>query len=54
MIIKSVLGFIGLGNMGASMAKNLIKNGHNLIVYDVNQTAVNDLIKIGNISSYFI
>ena len=31
------IGFIGLGNMGAGMARNLIKAGHALTVY--NRTA---------------
>ncbi|KAM7524835.1 hypothetical protein LguiA_014737 [Lonicera macranthoides] len=30
------LGFIGLGNMGSRMARNLIKAGYNVTVYDVN------------------
>ncbi|CAI5452674.1 unnamed protein product [Caenorhabditis angaria] len=34
----SVIGFIGLGNMGGHMARNLLKNGKKLIVYDVNKT----------------
>jgi len=29
------IGFIGLGNMGANMAMNLIKKGHPLIIYDI-------------------
>jgi 3-hydroxyisobutyrate dehydrogenase len=29
------IGFIGLGNMGAPMARNLLKGGHTLRVYDV-------------------
>jgi 3-hydroxyisobutyrate dehydrogenase-like beta-hydroxyacid dehydrogenase len=28
------VGFIGLGNMGAGMSRNLIKAGHDLIVYN--------------------
>jgi 3-hydroxyisobutyrate dehydrogenase-like beta-hydroxyacid dehydrogenase len=28
------VGFIGLGNMGAGMARNLIKAGHTLVVYN--------------------
>ena len=28
------LGFLGLGNMGAPMARNLLKAGHQLTVYD--------------------
>jgi 3-hydroxyisobutyrate dehydrogenase len=31
------IGFIGLGNMGAHMARNLIKAGHDLKVYDLNE-----------------
>ena len=33
------IGFIGLGTMGASMAANLQKAGHNLIVHDVRKDA---------------
>jgi 3-hydroxyisobutyrate dehydrogenase-like beta-hydroxyacid dehydrogenase len=33
------LGFIGLGTMGASMATNLQKAGHKLVVHDVRQPA---------------
>ncbi|HUY82930.1 MAG TPA: NAD(P)-binding domain-containing protein, partial [Steroidobacteraceae bacterium] len=29
------IGFVGLGNMGAPMARNLLKAGHELAVYDV-------------------
>ena len=29
------VGFIGLGVMGRPMAKNLLKAGHELFVYDV-------------------
>jgi 3-hydroxyisobutyrate dehydrogenase len=29
------IGFIGLGNMGNPMCRNLLKNGHALKVYDV-------------------
>src|SRR5664279_2549683 len=28
------VGFIGLGNMGAAMARNLLKAGHNVTVYN--------------------
>ncbi len=28
------VGLIGLGNMGTGMAKNLVKNGFRLMVYD--------------------
>ena len=31
------IGFIGLGNMGQHMARNLIKGGHSLKVFDLNE-----------------
>jgi glutamate dehydrogenase/leucine dehydrogenase len=34
-------GFIGVGNMGSLMARNLIRAGHNLKVYDLSEEAVN-------------
>ena len=34
------IGFIGLGNMGAPMAHNLLKAGHQLSVFDLNAAAV--------------
>lgn len=33
-----VVGFIGLGNMGAHMARNLAKSGRKVVVYDVNSS----------------
>jgi len=37
------IAFIGLGNMGGPMAKNLIKNNFNVTVYDLNQDAMAEL-----------
>ena len=37
------IGFIGLGNMGAPMARNLIKAGHELIGFDVVPINVEDM-----------
>jgi 3-hydroxyisobutyrate dehydrogenase len=34
------IGFIGLGNMGGPMAANLVKAGHNVVVYDMVAAAV--------------
>lgn len=48
---RALIGFIGLGNMGAHMARNLIKKGHELVVYDVNKHAVNEMTKLGCKSS---
>lgn len=41
------IGFIGLGNMGGPMARNLIKAGHQLIVFDLSQNAVAQLKTAG-------
>jgi 3-hydroxyisobutyrate dehydrogenase-like beta-hydroxyacid dehydrogenase len=42
-----LIGFIGLGNMGAHMARNLMKNGHQLVVYDTNKNVVGEFAKQG-------
>jgi len=41
------IGFIGLGNMGAHMAKNLLKNGKQVIAFDVVSDAVNSVVEAG-------
>ncbi|UVE19426.1 3-hydroxyisobutyrate dehydrogenase [Pseudomonas sp. LS44] len=41
------IGFIGLGNMGAPMARNLLKAGHALTVFDLFATAVSGLVEAG-------
>lgn len=41
------IGFIGLGHMGAPMARNLLRAGHSLVVCDVNQSAVASLVAAG-------
>ena len=41
------VGFIGLGIMGKPMAKNLIKAGYELVVYDIVEEAVAELVKFG-------
>jgi 3-hydroxyisobutyrate dehydrogenase len=43
----TAIGFIGLGNMGGPMARNLLKAGHALTVYDVAQAAVAGLREAG-------
>lgn len=45
------LGFIGLGIMGKPMAKNLLKAGHELVVYDVIKESVNQVVEAGAIAS---
>ena len=41
------IGFVGLGNMGAPMALNLLKAGHALNVFDLNAEAVQSLVAAG-------
>ena len=41
------IAFIGLGNMGAPMARNLLKAGHTLSVFDLNTQAVGSLVEAG-------
>lgn len=45
------IGFIGLGNMGAPMALNLLKAGHQLQVFDLVDTAVAELVRAGATSA---
>lgn len=41
------IGFIGLGIMGKPMAKNLLKAGYPLVVYDINPAPVKELAAAG-------
>jgi len=41
------IGFVGLGIMGKPMAKNLLKAGKSLVVYDIVPAAVEDLVSEG-------
>jgi len=41
------IGFIGLGAMGKPMAKNLMKAGYSLYVYDLNPAPVTELVGLG-------
>ena len=41
------IGFIGLGIMGKPMARNLIKAGNQLVVYDLNAAAVSEIVDEG-------
>lgn len=43
----SNVAFIGLGQMGAPMARNLIKQGHQLWVFDLSTSAVEALVQEG-------
>ncbi len=41
------VGFIGLGNMGNPMARNLIRAGHQLVVHDLRESAGANLVELG-------
>jgi len=43
----AIIGFIGLGNMGAPMAANLVRAGHAVTGYDLNAAALDALSKAG-------
>jgi 3-hydroxyisobutyrate dehydrogenase-like beta-hydroxyacid dehydrogenase len=44
---KLQIGFIGLGNMGAAMAANLVKAGHDVTVYNRSRAKVDALVAEG-------
>ncbi len=46
-MVKKKIAFIGLGAMGIHMAKNLVKAGYGLTVYDVNPQPVKELVSLG-------
>ncbi len=41
------IGFIGTGNIGNPMARQLIRGGHQLIVYDLRPEAIENLLELG-------
>jgi 6-phosphogluconate dehydrogenase len=45
------IGMIGLGRMGANMARRLMKAGHRCVVYDVAPDAVQGLVKEGGVGA---
>ena len=44
---KPAIGFIGLGTMGAPMARNVLKGGYRMTVFDINAGAIADLVRAG-------
>ncbi|MFS0820885.1 phosphogluconate dehydrogenase (NAD(+)-dependent, decarboxylating) [Bacillus sp. 1P02SD] len=48
------VGLIGLGKMGFNLGQNLIDNNHEVVAYDVNPSAVDEMKKYGasGVSSY--
>lgn len=45
------IGFIGLGHMGLPMATNLVKAGHQVTGFDVQQSALSQFAKAGGLSA---
>ncbi len=45
------IGFIGLGIMGKPMAKNLIRAGHELVVFDFNEKNKQELVDFGAVGA---
>ncbi|MFD1671809.1 2-hydroxy-3-oxopropionate reductase [Agrilactobacillus yilanensis] len=41
------IGFVGLGIMGKPMAKNLVKAGHDVTVFDFKQDSIDELVALG-------
>jgi 2-hydroxy-3-oxopropionate reductase len=46
---KGSVGFIGVGTMGLEMVRNLLKAGHAVHAFDLNEAAVADIVKEGAI-----
>ena len=47
----AVIGFIGLGNMGGPMAKNLLKSGHTVYAFDLSQPALDEVVNAGGVAA---
>ena len=45
--MSSKIGFVGLGIMGRPMAKNLLKAGHTVTVYDIMPAGMDDVVAAG-------
>lgn len=41
------IGFIGLGKMGSNMVERLLKNGHQVVVYDISEENIEKAANIG-------
>jgi 6-phosphogluconate dehydrogenase len=44
---KTALGIVGLGRMGAGIAARLLRGGHRCVVYDINKSAVKEMVGAG-------
>lgn len=49
--VLASIGFIGLGRMGSAMSRNLLQAGHDVIVFDINPTAMESVTKFGGKTS---
>ncbi|MGO9606639.1 MAG: phosphogluconate dehydrogenase (NAD(+)-dependent, decarboxylating) [Candidatus Binataceae bacterium] len=45
------MGMIGLGRMGANMVRRLLRGGHECVVFDMNKSAVDELVKEGAVGA---
>jgi 3-hydroxyisobutyrate dehydrogenase-like beta-hydroxyacid dehydrogenase len=45
------IGFVGLGSMGQAMASNLLKGGHQLVVWNRSPDPVQALVKLGAVAA---
>ena len=43
----NTIGMVGVGNMGTPMAKNLMKAGYPVVVYDINEKQMDHLAQAG-------
>ncbi|MFZ0214323.1 MAG: decarboxylating 6-phosphogluconate dehydrogenase [Candidatus Dormiibacterota bacterium] len=48
------LGMVGLGRMGANIVRRLLKDGHECVVYDVNEASIDALAKEGAVGTHSI
>jgi 6-phosphogluconate dehydrogenase len=46
------IAMVGLGKMGANMATRLLGGGHRVVVFDINQTAIQSLEEAGAEGAY--
>lgn len=44
---KEMLGFVGVGRMGAPMVERLLAAGHEVIIFDANEAAIDALVEKG-------
>lgn len=45
-VVQNV-GFIGLGNMGRGMAKNLLDKGHAVVAFDTDSVTLKETVALG-------